>query len=249
MYIKVLYLSFILLLSLPALSNEQIISISGNADKPPKIWLENQEPKGILVDILKYAEQKMPSYRYKVRLLPWKRAYQSSVNGLHGIVGISKTKERLPLFDYSIPLYFDEIILVVNKSNPFVFKDAKDLKGKRIGICRGCSFGKEYEEAKAYFTAVEDNDNAQRLRSLLKGRIDAAIISPGEHAFRIIIDRDSFLKQHQGQLVVLKKRLALDPNYLAFSKTLDNTAFIKAFNQVISTGYARGDIQEIIKRY
>ncbi|GAA3922036.1 ABC transporter substrate-binding protein [Litoribacillus peritrichatus] len=249
-YLKAMCLFCFLVLTFPAFAlDTNTIIITGNADKPPKIWLENQQPKGILVDILQYAEQRMAGYNYQIHLLPWKRAYQASLTGQQGIVGISKTNERLSLFNYSVPLYYDEIILVTAKNNSFAFNKQEDLTGKRIGICRGCSFGEEYEKAKKFFTVVEDNDNNQRLRMLLKGRIDAAIINPGEHALNMIVDNDEFLSQHKDQFVVLEKRLDLDPNYLAFSKNVDNQAFIEAFNQVIKSGYKRGDIQRIIERY
>ena len=97
------------------------VTIFGNSFKAPKIWKDGSTEKGILVDILKAAEKDLGVY-FTVKTFPWKRAYKKALDGEGGITGISKTAERLKLFDYSDPIYFDKVILVVKKGKEFRFK-------------------------------------------------------------------------------------------------------------------------------
>lgn len=220
--------------------------ITGNAFKQPKIWKEGKKATGILVDIMKYVGAEMGT-DYKIKLSNWARAYDSAVKGKSGIVGISKTEERLKLFDYSEPLYYDEVILVVKRGNEFTFERNEDLTGKKIGVCRNCSFGPEYEEAKKFFKMHEDNRNTQRLKLLLAGRTDAAIFSPGEASLNLALNEDPSLSREQ--FSILKRPITRDPNHLAFAKKMKMKKFLAKFNQVLKKGYETGDIQKIIAMY
>jgi len=53
-------------------------------------------------------------------------------------------------------------------------------------VCRGCSYGTEYDKAKVYLTFEKDNSNYSRLKKLLAGRSDVAIINPGVYALKQI---------------------------------------------------------------
>jgi polar amino acid transport system substrate-binding protein len=225
--------------------SEEIL-ISGNATKQPKVWLEQGQSKGILIDIMHYVGKEL-DVDFKISLYPWKRAYMMATDQERGIVGLSKTTERLKIFDYSEPLYYDEVILVVKRGNEFKYETNEDLKGKTIGACRGCSFGQEYEDVKQYLNLKPDNNNVSRLKKLLRGRIEAAIISPGETGLNLAISKDK--KLSRDQFTILKKPIARDPNYLGFSKTLNKKAFLKSFNQALEKGYKEGEIQKIIANY
>jgi len=222
------------------------IEINGNSIKQPKIWQEKGVPKGILVDIMHHIGKKM-GHQFDHNLFPWKRAYNKAESGSGGIVGISITDERLKIFDYSEPLYYDEVILVVKKGNEFIFDKFEDLKGKEIGVCRGCTYGADYLEAIQFFTPDEDNNNVQRLKKLKAGRIDAAIINPGEAALNLEIAKDDSLSR--SDFSILSKPITRDPNYLAFAKILNQKDFLKKFNNALKVAHESGVIKEIISRY
>ncbi|MCX4030219.1 transporter substrate-binding domain-containing protein [Endozoicomonas sp. SM1973] len=243
---KILYLIFASLVLVGTSSYSEELLITGNAFKKPKIWKEGKESKGILVDIMKYAGKKM-DLEFKVELYPWARAYHYASNGKVGIVGLSITQERLKIFDYSVPLYYDEVILVVKRGNEFKFENNEDLRGKIVGACRGCSFGPEYEKAKKYFKLSPDENNIQRLIKLLKGRIEVAVFSPGEAALNSVINKANDLTRDQ--FSILDKPITRDPNYLAFAKKLNMKDFLSEFNKVIKKGYDSGAIQKIIEKY
>lgn len=226
-------------------SAEEIV-ILGNSLKQPKSWLEGNTPTGILVDIMNYAGEEL-GLDFKYSLAPWARSYNLALKGQGGIFGISMTDERLEKFDFSEPIYNDKVILVVKKGSEFKFKELKDLSGKRVGTCRECTFGSDYEKAKEYFIVDSDTNNRQRLKKLLAGRIDAAVFSPGVSALNMAIASDPSLKREM--FTILEKPLVNDPNYVAFAKGMNKKEFLVKLNAVVKKGYASGKIDTLISKY
>jgi polar amino acid transport system substrate-binding protein len=225
------------------------IKIFGNEYKPPKVYLENDKPNGILVDIMKYIE-KETAHSFDILLYPWKRAYALAERGQGGIIGLSMTKERLEIFDYSDVMYYDDLMLVVIKGNEFPFNTLEDLKGKRVGVRRGSSYGDDFERGKKdIFIADEDSDAIQRLKKLLIKRIDVALIGPGKAGVNKIIKSDPELLKRKDDFVLLEKPFKRDPNYLGISKTLNMKGLIQDFNKTLKKGYEDGTIQAIIDKH
>lgn len=237
----------LILQGLPCTAEE--IIIVGDDYKPPKIYMENEKPEGILVEILRYVE-KETDYSFKIDLYPWKRAYVMAENGGYGIIGLSMTKERLQIFDFSEILYYDDIMLVVKKGHEFTFNTLKDLKGKLIGARRGASYGDKFElGAKKVFELITDNNGVQRLKKVLAGRIDAALIGPGKAGLEQVLQSDPQLMQRKDEFVILEHAFKRDPNYLGFAKTMNMKKFLEEFNLVLQKGYKDGTIQQIIDSY
>ena len=227
------------------------VTILGNDYKIPKIYQENSMPKGILVDIAEYIDTHMKDHSLDIHLYPWARAYNMAVNAEGGIIGLSKTEERLKIFDYSDVIYYDEVIIVVLKGNEFNFESIKDLTGKTIGIGRGGTFGDEYELAKkeGLFNVEQDDGPVIRLKMLLDKHIDCALISPGKYALYETLKKDKYLMEMRGEFVVLPIPFKRDPNYLGFSKEMKMQNFLKEFNEILKQGHESGDIQKLIDNY
>lgn len=227
------------------------IAVVGNASAPPKISLEQQQPSGILVDILDYASRQMPDQHFDLKLYPWARAYQMASTGQAGIIGLSRNDVRATLFDFSKPIYEDEIIIVVRRGYAFPYHTISDFKGRTIGMVLGGSFGQDFEQGieDGAFSVDEDNRPDVRLRKLLAGRIDAALINPGRGALAKVLEMDPELLKHADDFEVLPVPFKRDPNYLGFPKSMGMTDTLKTFDAVIEKGYRNGDIPRIIQRY
>ena len=178
------------------------------------------------------------------------RAYKSAERGLGGIIGLSKTENRLKIFDYSDAVYYDDIMIVVLKGREFSFSKIQDLQGKNIGVRRGSSYGDAFEHGKKHiFNANEDTTAVQRLKKLLAGRIDAALIGPGKEGVRQVIHSDQALIENQHKFIILKKPFQRDANYLGFPKTMKMQAALNAINNIIREGYENGKITRIIEKF
>ena len=87
----------------------------------------------------------------------------------------------------------------------------------------------------------------QRLKKLKKGRIDAAIISPGEAALNLEVAKNDSISRDD--FSILPKPLTRDPNYCAFAKSNDRKAFIVKLNKVLKEAHESGAIKKIINQY
>ncbi len=226
------------------------LTINGDQEKPPKIWLEDGEPRGILVDMMKYIGKEVDC-DFQIKLYPWKRAYCNAVNGKGGIIGLSLTPERLQVFDYSEVMYVDELILVVQKGREFPFAKIEDLRGKTIGVNRGAKYGSDFVKGieRGIFTISEDSNPVSRFKKLLLGRTDVLIIGPGRAGFDAIIKSDPELLRKRDQFVILPKPFSRDPNYLGIAKKLHKKLFLQRFNQAIKKGRSSGAFEKIIEKY
>ncbi len=227
------------------------VVIFGNDYKIPKIYKEDGEARGILVEIAREVDGRMAGHVFDIRLFPWARAYQNALHARGGIIGLSKTSEREAVFDYSDVIYHDTVVIVTLRKKAFDYREVMDLKGKTVGIGRGGSFGDEYERAKAagIFKVEEDSGPVIRLKKLLKGRIDCALISPGRFALNRTIRQDPLLSENRDRFIILPQPFKQDPNYLGFAKTMQMGNFLDAFNDALQEAKASGAVAEIIDRY
>lgn len=224
------------------------LTIFGGDSSPPKMFLQEGRNRGILIDILKYADQELRSDELKVELYPWARAYRLATSGAGGIVGLSWTQERSALFDYSEPIYMDDVVIVVRKGREFAFKELADLHGKRVGIGRGGSYGEAFEKAREANLFIVDGDGGamERLNKLLLDRIDCALFNAGKAGFEETLRSNRVPEAQRETLVVLPVPLRSDPNFLAFPKSMQMKPWLEQFNQVIKKGYTRGEIPKLI---
>ncbi|HYD58854.1 MAG TPA: transporter substrate-binding domain-containing protein [Noviherbaspirillum sp.] len=231
------------------------VRITGNEARAPKIFNDqNGAAQGILIEIMRYV-QEQTGIQFNYSLYPWARAYKSALSGEAGIIGLSLTTERQAIFDYtSEPLFYDELVLVVKAGREFPFSTVNDLKGKTVGVCRGCSYGDVYEKAvkDRIFEPVQgDSPNAQ-LAMLLLDRIDAVLIPVGraglEESLRGKQSGFDLLKQRD-KFVILPQPFARDPNYLAFAKTMEKRKLLMQVDRALKKGHESGAIKRLVDRY
>lgn len=208
------------------------LTILGDDSYPPVIHLAQGRPRGFLVEVLERVEPRL-QVRVDVQLMPWKRAYVLAQRGQGGLIGVSRNQERDGLFDFSRPIYNDDIRVVVLKGHGFPFKDMADLRGRRIGGVSGASYGERVDAAirDGLFTMDRDIGQVSRLRKLLAGRLDAAFIGNGERGFEWQLASHPELQEHRDKFELLPVPLATDPLHLAFLKTLQQREFLAQFDQ------------------
>ncbi len=222
--------------------------IIGDDSSPPKYYLENGTPKGFIVDIVVWCLQDMKE-PYTVKLYPWKRAYQMALGGEGAIIGLSINSERLKIFDYSEPLYYDDLIVVVKKGKEFPFQSIPDLKGKIIGVSRGTSYGDVFDQAVAdkIFTIYEVTQQVQAVKMVAADRLDAILIGPGKFGLqKVIATQDQVRMDEFSILPVPFKR---DTKHLGILKSLKMQDFLTRFNAALKKGQEAGAFDKMIERY
>jgi polar amino acid transport system substrate-binding protein len=210
------------------------VTVFGGDSFAPTTFIANGEPAGTLVDLLKQLSSKTGD-EYLVRLLPWKRAYEAALRGEGAIMGLSRTGERRELFEFSEPLHYNDLQLVVHKDRPFVFKRLSDLKGKNIGGGLGVSYGDAVDTAlqQGLFSMERDTDATESVFKVLQGRLDAAVIGHGMPGYEAVVTSNPRLVARLGELAVLPHPLERDPLYFAMRKTMGQQDAVARLNKAL----------------
>lgn len=225
----------VLLLALVSgVADAETLLVYGDENYAPLIYSTQGYPTGSLVDILRRVSERTGD-TYEVRLFPWKRAYEHARAGRAAVVGVSKTAERLAEFDFSDPIYFDDIQIVVKKGREFKFAQLSDLKGKTVGGVLGASYGETVDAAikDGLFKMDQDTGQKGRLRKVLLERVDAAFIGNGTKGFDMAVRSDPELQARRRELVVLATPLTHDPLHLAVAKSMGKRALLTRFNSAL----------------
>jgi ABC-type amino acid transport substrate-binding protein len=222
----------LMLTSIPALAEKLLIY--GDDAYAPVVFLKQGQAAGILPSLFARLS-KITGDSYELVLVPWKRALQEAGRGQGGITGISWNSERAKLFDFSEPIYDDDIQLVVLNDTRMVFTELKDLQGKTLGGLAGASYGDEVDKAieAGLFRVDRDPSQIARLKKLLLGRVDIAIVGNGLAGFEQLLAADAHLSANRDKFRVLPRPLVRDPLHLAFAKTMHMKPALERFDKAL----------------
>jgi polar amino acid transport system substrate-binding protein len=226
-----------------ALWADEVTIFASDDYRPVTFRNEQGKEDGIAYALIKHYEQ-LSGRKVIVDMASWKRSYLLAEKGKGGIIGLSKTKARLEIFDYSEPFYESMVGIVVKKGKEFPFNSVVDLKGKLIGVTNGASYGDEFDNALAAKLFYVDMNYASdiRLKKLLYGRVDCALVTNGEFGLNEMIKKDPELSNKRAEFAYLNKPLVRDPLYLAFHKSMKMQTFLIEFNRAIKDAKERGVI-------
>ncbi len=227
-------------------SQAETLMVLGDHAYAPVIYAQNGQPAGLLPAILARVSA-LTGDHYDLRLSPWRRAYELAIRGEGGVVGVSFNQERARIFDFSRPMYDDDIQIITLKTKTFPFAKLEDLKGKTIGGINGASYGDDVDKAIAGGLFVVDRDVGQagRLRKLLAGRLDAAFIGNGQAGFDGVVSSVEDLRNNRAQFVVLPTPLTRDPLYLAFPKSMNKRGALDRFDAALENLRKSGELKRL----
>ena len=218
------------------------VEVSVDEAYPPYMYNRNKVAAGLYPEIVTAIFSRI-GRDTSVSALPWKRALKLGEAGMAGVAGIYKNKERLAIYDYSDPLYEEKMVLYVKKGHAFTFSNIADLKGKRVGLNFGWSYGDAIDSArKAGVFSTDDSvkNNLANFRKLIGERTDCFIVD--ELAARKIISQQGF----DGLVEQLDIPVSVNAGYLVFSKTLKQKSLLDAFNKAMKQLRSEGTYDVII---
>lgn len=224
----------------------ETLVVLGDDAYPPVVHVQGGTPSGFLVTILERASA-LTGDQYDIHLSPWKRAYEMASRGEGGVVGVSFNQERARLFDFSKPIYDDDIQIVTLAGKTFPYARLEDLKGKTIGGVLGASYGESVDKAIAsgLFAVERDVSQAGRLRKLLAGRLDAAFIGNGLAGFEGVINSQDDLRASRALFTILPTPLTRDPLHLAFAKSMNKREALDRFDAALDKLRKGGELKRL----
>jgi len=213
------------------------------SDFPPFEYTEKDLFVGINTEIIKEACKRLHIKPVFIEL-PWKRALKNTKRGkADAVFSLFKNAERVK--HYSFPeenLNTVRMVLVTNRESGVKINTLGDLRGKRVGIFLGSSYGAAFDNDKSIIKeAAPTNESLIRMQAA--GRIDITVIDERVVKFwsKKIGMEDTFK--------ILDFIVTENPTYVAFSKAKGNKNWAAMFSGVLKEMKNDGFIEEINKKY
>ncbi len=215
-------------------------------DWKPFQYIENNEIKGISVDLMDNMLQYLDSEqkREDIKILPWTRAYNRALKDDNTILFLTtKTKERENLFRWVGPLLSYNTYLIARKDQNITINNLEDLHNYRIGSVK--------DDSSEIFlndlgVPLEDLIRAKKgsdvVHVLAKGRIQILL---SEWTSFVSDIKYLNLNLDDFEPIYLSSRSEL---YYAFSSSTSDEV-INRFQTAFDQFKDSGKIEEIFKRY
>ncbi len=185
--------------------------------------------------------------------LPWARA-QSIAPRRHAMIfGMSPTRQRRQLFDFSLPVVIAPVHAVIRKSDAATLHSLADIGSRRIAINQGESFGEAFEAQRDRLNLQEENVSVnRRLKMLVLGRTDMVLVSTQSAHWLIEKRRDdlknSYPKLSDAQidsLYVIPEPVLIDRSSLAIPKGMLTDAEFRRLDDAIGKAWRSGALSRI----
>lgn len=235
-------LAFFLFFSVrPVWALEDPVSINVDADNAPFMYSRGGKAAGLYPVLLASAFSRLNA-TVSIEPKPWLRALREIDLSLAGVGGIYKTDERVAKYDYSDPLFAETIVVYYVATHPIAFSSIEDLYGKRVGVIRGWSYGKAFDDARRDRKLIVEEVNGDRANflKLAAGRLDA-LLAIDEAAKSVLAD-GKFLEIRQAE-----KPLIVNQAYLAFNQTQGKRTLLERFNGVLRAMRDDGSYDAIVR--
>lgn len=220
------------------------IEIAVDSGNPPFMYEKDGKAEGIYPELIRAVFKKM-GIPASVKPYPWKRALQMASKGKIGIGGIYKSAEREKIFDYSVPLFTEKLLVYVPRGRGFPFTGVHDLKGKVVGVLSGWSYGEDFDKARKdrLFKVEEVSSDDLNFRKLAMGRLDCCIAI--ELSGNIAMDATGT----RAQVEVLDTPLSIKDTYLIFRKSTNRKALLDQFNAAVDAMRKDGSYNRIVNSF
>ncbi|PKG81415.1 hypothetical protein CXF85_18275 [Colwellia sp. 75C3] len=256
-FIKILFLLY--LFSFSVLAHTSLQSDDSQAKKGKVIltvaieeigyfpfnYEENEEIKGLTIDILDYVEANS-KYAFDFIARPWPRALHLVEQGqIDLILTLFKTSKREQSYHFIEPSYANEVnqLFTLKDSNLEFTGQLQQLTAYSIGTTREYSYGELFDRA-SYLTKLPALTEEVLLKLLLSRRIDIAIANP------LIFNRIISKENVSAQIKAIKPQIAITPVYMALTKAREDSKEIKqTIGELIQQLKASAYYQELLEKY
>jgi polar amino acid transport system substrate-binding protein len=212
-----------------------------DAQNPPFMYAARDgQPRGVYPLLLRtlFAHLDQPA---RIVCLPWPRALAGLDRAEHGVGGLYATAERQARHDFSQALHVETIKVYTRRGGLRLFDRIDDLRGLRVGVLRGWSYGDSFDAANraGLFLAEPVSSDAQNFGKLERGFLDVAVA--------IEQSGDALLAGGDHPSVrALPNPLTENPTYLAFNKGAQQRALIVRFDEQLEKLRRSGEHARIV---
>ena len=202
---------------------------------------------GLGVELIHTIFQKL-GVAVEIQLRPWNRVLKSAETGrVDGTSLLMKTPDREKFLLYTVPVFQARECLFYRTARlgEFQWTSFKDLKGYKIGLVDGYTYGPEFLAAvKSEALTTETAASAEmNFKKLFAGRIDFYL--EDDVVARAVINNNQDYRQ---ALSMAAKPVSTYDLYLSFSRLSPAAALVPQVNRIIEEMKADGAIDRILGR-
>lgn len=240
--LRALLASLAVALWLTPASAAEAVRVNIDTDNAPYMSLSDSQPVGVYPALLTAAFSRI-GQPLELSAKPWKRALAELDEGKAGVGGIYKTTERAARYDFSATILTENTRVYFNTTRPVDFRTLADLKGKRVGIIRGWSYGDAFDAARksGRFTVEEVVNDRTNFLKLAHRRLDVVMAIEESGSAIIAAERLHNIGRSQ-------RLLAANDAHLAFNKSARQTALLARFDQAIAEMKRDGTLARIVRQ-
>ena len=171
----------------------------------------------------------------------WAPVPKGAGAGGGGAGAVIRTAERERLADFSAP-YFQERVMVYAR-RPLPDAGLDQLRGLRVGVIRGWSYGDPFDQARQLreFQVEEVERDVQNFEKLRLGRVDAVLAT--EPAGELLLR----LPRFRG-LQAMPRPLWVFGIHLAFARSPSRRELLQAFDREIAAMQQSGEWAQLVQR-
>ncbi len=256
----------IFLIVRPVSATETEITIHVDDGYRPFSYLEDGEPKGIYIEILKTAFSRMKGFKVKMVPVPWNRGKMLMKTGRgFGLTPVFYHGHDWPyLHPYSLSFYTETIMAICRESAldpPSGSQWPQDYVGLKFGNVAGFDGwgGDEFRSLvnQGKIKYEETKGSRSNILKLVHGRVDCIMMEEQayEYESKKLIN-EGRIKSSQLSKLTKAALVSRDPVYIGYSKTArekgfnnNEFEFMQAFDSQIYHMIKSGEIERIMKAY
>jgi len=220
-------------------SSEVVVAV--DAQNPPFMYAgRGGQPQGVYPLLLRtlFTQLDVP---LRIICLPWPRALSGLERGEHGVGGIYATAERQARHDFSQALHVETLKVYARRGALRLFEGIDDLRGLRVGVLRGWSYGDGFDAAlrAGLFVAEPVASDVQNFGKMERGFLDVAVAI--EQAGDALLASGDY-----PSVRALPNPLTENPTYLAFNKAARQRALIARVDEQLEKLRASGEHARLV---
>lgn len=214
--------------------------IVGGAHKfPPYEFLENGEPTGFNIDLIRSVAEVM-GFDLEIRLGPWDKTRQDLEQGrIDVITGMVYSDERDKSLDFSVPHTMISPALFVRSDSPIQAFD--DIRGKEIIVEKADIMHDFMKSREMTSSIIAVSDSTEALRLLASGRHDGAFLASEVHKY--------YIAGKFGFDNLRMVRTDLPPQHYCFAVAAGNRALLYKLDEGLVILKSTGKYQEIYDKW
>ena len=237
----------ILLVSLMISCNLSAEPLTIVVEQSPPYIEQSRQDKGI-ISALVIASFARSGVKVNLEYADWYQAEQAVDKHHHLSFMWEKTKPLMKKWLFSEPIYLQRHKLAfLTDKKPLSVQYLHQLRGIKIGLTQGFSYGSEFDKFKSKLNVLESNSEYKNVENLLKQKVSAIVIDAAVATDLV----HKYFKQYEQKHITFVDAPYFNQTvyYLVCSKQYGNCLnYIKKFNQGLAQLNKDGTGQQILSK-